>query len=235
MITAYESGDVYLSFAGQAGAVPPGATKETHRETRDLFKQCILATQYGQEAPALAARIGKSEYEARELLRLHRQTYKRFWSWSDGVEAHALQSGQLQTTYGWQLLLEAGKKPNLRSLRNFPVQGNGAEMLRLACSLATERGVTVVAPVHDALMIEAGADEINGAVSITQQAMADASAAVLAGFRIRSDVKVTRYPDRYQDERGADMWARVMGLLPGVNPSIMTGHLALYDGVPSTL
>lgn len=90
MIAAYESGDVYLAFAKQAKAVPSDATKVSHRETRDVFKQCILATQYGMEAPALAVRIQKSEQEARELLRLHKRTYTRFWQWSDGAEAHAL-------------------------------------------------------------------------------------------------------------------------------------------------
>jgi hypothetical protein len=213
MISSYLTGDVYLSFAKQAGAVPPDATKETHRETRDVFKQCILATQYGMEAKSLAARIGRAEYEARELLRLHRRTYKRFWEWSDGVEAHALLAGKLQTVYGWQVHLETGKKPNLRSLRNFLVQGNGAEMLRLGCCLATERGVTVVAPVHDAVLIESHIDNISHAVATVQQCLAEASASILGGFTLRSDAKVTRYPDRFQDERGA-MWERVMNLLP---------------------
>jgi hypothetical protein len=33
------------------------------------------------------------------------------------------------------------------------MQANGAEMLRIACCLATERGVEVCAPVHDAVLI----------------------------------------------------------------------------------
>ena len=58
--------------------------------------------------------------------------------------------------YGWQLLSWRRAKSLISDLCAIsPLQGNGAEMLRLACSLATERGVTVIAPVHDALMIEA--------------------------------------------------------------------------------
>ena len=34
------------------------------------------------------------------------------------------------------------------------MQANGAEMLRLACCLAIERGVKVCAPVHDAILID---------------------------------------------------------------------------------
>ena len=49
----------------------------------------------------------------------------------------------------------------------------------------------------------------------TQEAMAEASAIVLAGFRLRSDVKIVRWPDRYMDDRGREFWGRVMALLPG--------------------
>jgi hypothetical protein len=87
-------------------------------------------------------------------------------------------------------------------------------MLRLACCLATERGVNIVAPVHDALMVEGPADAIDEIVARTQAAMAEASAIVLGGFRLRSDAKIVRWPERYMDERGREFWGRVMALLP---------------------
>jgi DNA polymerase I len=43
MQAAYSSGDPYLTFAKQAGAVPPDATKESHKLERELFKTCALA------------------------------------------------------------------------------------------------------------------------------------------------------------------------------------------------
>jgi hypothetical protein len=164
------------------------------------------------EAESLARRIGRPTAYGRELLRLHRETYPRFWAWSDGAESHAMLLSRLHTVFGWTL--RVGPDANPRSLRNFPCQGNGAEMMRLACSLATERGVSVVAPVHDALLIEASADAIDEAVARTQEAMAEASEVVLAGFRLRSDARVVRWPDRYIDERGRAFWGRVMALLP---------------------
>ncbi len=93
------------------------------------------------------------------------------------------------------------------------MQANGAEMLRLACCLATERGICVCAPVHDALLIEALVDELETAVKMTQQAMAEASAAVLSGFKLRSEAKLFRYPDHYHDERGEQMWSIVWELV----------------------
>jgi hypothetical protein len=65
MQAAYLSGDPYLEFAKQAGAVPAGATKHSHGPTRELFKQCALAVAYGMEAEALARRIGQPPIVAR--------------------------------------------------------------------------------------------------------------------------------------------------------------------------
>ena len=47
-----------------------------------------------------------------------------------------------------------------------------------------------------------------------QALMEKASAAVLGGFRLRSDAKIVRFPERYMDPRGKKMWETVMGLLP---------------------
>jgi DNA polymerase I len=103
------------------------------------------------EAESLAFRIGQPPIVARNLLRAHRETYRRFWAWSDGAVNFAMLTGSLHTVFGWHVHVE--EKANPRSLRNFPMQANGAEMLRLACCLATERGIEVCAPVHDAVLI----------------------------------------------------------------------------------
>jgi hypothetical protein len=212
MMEAYQSGDPYLRFGQQAGRIPADGNRETHEAERELFKICALAVQYGMGPESLARKIDKPSIYGRELLRLHHETYPKFWRWSDGAEAHAMLLGSLYTVFGW--MLRIGIKINPRSLRNFPCQANGAEMLRLACSLATERGIQVVAPVHDAVMVEGPAESIHDIVNETQTAMAEASEILLDEFRLRSDAKVIQWPDRYMDERGREFWDRVMGLLP---------------------
>ena len=90
------------------------------------------------------------------------------------------------------------------------MQAHGAEMLRIACCLATERGVRVCAPVHDALLIEAPISLIDDAVSTTRGAMAEAAPkALCSAVWIDTDVEIVRYPDRYSDPRGQAMWDRV--------------------------
>jgi DNA polymerase I len=211
MMEAYRSGDPYLAFAKQAGAAPANATKATHKAVRDQFKSTVLAVQYGMGAEALAQRIGQPPILARELLRLHRETYRVFWRWSDTAVDHAMLTGSLRTVFGWRVQVPA--VANDRSLRNFPMQANGAEMLRLACCLATERGIEVCAPVHDAVLICAPLDRLDADVAWMQDTMREASRIVLNGLELGTDATVVRHPDRYMDERGTVMWKRVMALL----------------------
>jgi DNA polymerase-1 len=211
MMDAYCSGDPYLAFAKQAGAAPADATKATDKAIRDQFKSTVLAVQYGMGAEALARRIGQPPIRARELLRLHRETYRVFWAWSDRIVDHAMLTNSLHTVFGWQV--QVPPISNDRSLRNFPMQANGAEMLRLACCLGTEQDIEVCAPVHDAVLICAPLNCLDADVARMQQAMAEASRIVLAGFELGTDAKIVRYPDRYTDDRGTVMWDRVMKLI----------------------
>ena len=211
MMTAYESGDPYLTFAKQARAVPDSATKHSHPAIREQFKACALAVQYGMGDESLGQRIGQPLAEARELLKLHHETYRTFWRWSDAAVDYAHLHGYLYTTFSWTLHL--GSRVNPRSIRNFPMQANGAEMLRLACCLATEQQVRVCAPVHDALLIEAPLDALGDAVRTVQRQMSEASRIVLDGFALRSDAYLIRYPDRFADERGRHMWETVWEII----------------------
>jgi len=211
MMAAYRSGDPYLAFAIQAGAVPATATKKTHEFEREQFKACVLAVQYGMGEASLALRINQPVARARQLLELHRRTYRRFWAWSDSAVDEAVLGGRLWAGFGWQI--HTRDELNDRSLRNFPMQANGAEMLRIASILLTEAGIRVCAPVHDALLIEAPLDELDAAIATTKALMQEASRIVLDGFALGSDVKEVRYPERYMDKRGVVMWNKVMHLL----------------------
>ena len=225
MQAAYQSGDPYLAFAKQAGAVPADATKATHEAQRELFKQCVLAVQYGMGAEALALRITQPPEVARSLLQAHHETYRRFWAWSDAAVDQAMLSGTLHTVFGWHV--HVGEDSNPRSLRNFPMQANGAEMLRLACCVATECGIEVCAPVHDAVLICAPLERLGSDIARMRAVMAEASQVILDGFELHTDCPdeltahgepvpfphVIRHPRRYMDKRGVVMWDRVTGLV----------------------
>src|SRR4051812_6698482 len=103
MMAAYLSGDPYLAFAKQAGAVPEDATKSSHKRERNVFKTVVLGVGYGMEADALASRIGISGLEARDLLHKHKETYPRFWRWSQDVQDTAMVTLSLSTVFGWRV------------------------------------------------------------------------------------------------------------------------------------
>ena len=87
-------------------------------------------------------------------------------------------------------------------------------MLRLACCLATERGVEVCATIHDAVLIAAPLEHLDHDIERMRACMAEASRIVLSGFELRTDVNVIRPPDRYMDaDRGREMWEQVMKLV----------------------
>ena len=210
---AYESGDPYIAFAIQAGLAPPEATKESHKDIRNRCKSVVLGTNYGMSAYGVAQAAKIHVLEAKSLLQKHRETYKKFWSWADNNKETGLLGLKLQTDFGWSIKVEGGiVKAN--TFLNWPMQANGAEMMRIACVLAVERGLQLCAPIHDALLIESSNDQIDADVTKLKECMSEACEGVLGTGKIcRVDAKVVKYPDRYMDEQGQEMWDKIMMLL----------------------
>ena len=92
------------------------------------------------------------------------------------------------------------------------MQANGAEMLRIACCLGTERGVRICAPVHDAILIEAPIDEIEAERRRMQSYMRKPRASCSAGSSCdrSGDHPV---PQQVQRSPREMMWNRVLGLI----------------------
>lgn len=210
MKAAYQSGDPYLAFAKQAGAVPRDATKQSHPNERDQYKQCVLATQYGMGAEALAARLKQPTLRAKQLLAMHHKVYKQFWDWSDNLYNLTINRNRLNTVFGWQLNVPSDLNP--RSVRNFPMQANAAEMLRIACILMVKNGIQLCAPIHDAVLIEATEGAIEEQAKMAQQCMEEASQIVLQNFKLTSDVDIIRHPGRFLDESAEPFWNMVMAI-----------------------
>jgi len=228
---AYSTGDPYMTFAIQAGLAPPGATKDTHKDIRNRCKAIVLGVQYGMSAESMALNAGVHVADARDLLLRHKGTYWRFWKWAEENVNAALLGASLHTRFGWSIRLGFGSNANSRSLLNWPMQSNGAEMMRLACCEATEAGLIICAPIHDALLLEASVEDIDEHIAKLSTIMQRASEFVLGDGRVCGvDVDKVVYPDRYADERGAVMWDRVMGILAGLNP----GEISRGTPVEST-
>lgn len=126
--------------------------------------------------------------------------------------------GALQTAYGWRQANHPGMDE--RAAGNFPIQAAGGDILRAAVILLEEAGIRTLATIHDAVLIEAGADEVNEVVTRAQELMADAAEIVLGdGYRLRTDAEIIPAGDRYRDKRGRVTWERVMAILEEAGPA----------------
>jgi hypothetical protein len=211
MIDAYRSGDVYLAAAKAAGHAPEDATKASHKAVRNRWKEVVLGVSYGIGPETMAIKIGVTVAEARELIDLYKRTYRRFWEWSQQVVDHACLTGEMRTVFGFKRRVVAGDK--ITSLMNWVMQANGAEMMRIAAIAATEAGIEVCAPIHDAFLIAAPLSLIDEHVALMRELMSKAGEVVTGGLPIRTEATIFRFPDRYVDARGTAMWNRVMDLM----------------------
>jgi hypothetical protein len=123
----------------------------------------------------------------------------------------------MRTVYGWECATGITEF-NERSIRNWPVQSMCADIFRLAYVWGTRHGLTLIAPVHDAVLLEAPEDRIEADVALMRELMRRASRVVLnptaAGtIELRTDAKIVRYPDRFTDPRGVELWETVLRLL----------------------
>jgi DNA polymerase I len=214
MIQAYESGDPYSDWARKSGAMPADGNKKTHPGVRAVYKRASLGVIYGMGPETMGEYVGVSTARARELLRSHRQTFPTFWRWSNAVYNSAIVTRELQTVFGWRMHVRPDAK--MRTLLNYPMQSNGAEMLRLSCCYAVDRGLHIVAPIHDAILLESSSDQIDADIASLKECMIAASRAVLGGPAVRVDASdPIHYPDRYVDGRdgATELWEMVMSLL----------------------
>jgi DNA polymerase-1 len=235
MLELYCSGDSYLNFGKIIGQIPPNATRATPgiEAIRDRLKVLCLGTQYGMQAATLASRLGVSDIEAHEMLLHHRGLFSQYWHWSEDWLHHALDSGMMKTVFGWQCATGITEFSE-RSIKNWPTQGNCADLFRLAYVWATRHGLTLIAPVHDAVLIESSEDKIEADVALMREIMRRASRVIFnptaAGtIELRTDAKIIRYPDRFTDSRGTELWETVLKLLAErrerqeTNPARKTG------------
>lgn len=211
LLQACESGDVYLGVAEQLGFVREGMSTAELKAVRTLFKTVVLGIQYGLGARSLAIRTGVSLFEAGEILARLRARFRIFEDFAHSVVDHAGLGLEISTPFGWVMKCPSGINP--RTVRNFPIQSTGAEILHAACILAERRGIEIVAPVHDAIMAEAPAEQAEDTSIALDRVMRDAAAVVLRGYELPTDVQIVEPSKRFFEERAEEMWGTINRLV----------------------
>lgn len=201
--------DVYLEVAKMAAAAPPDATMESHADVRKLWKPACLATQYGAQPETIAKGANCSLSVARGIHYTHHHLFHRYWDYIDMLRVEAQASGVMQTRGGWKIQTRYQKEG---TLGNFPVQAHCAEIMRLAVSYMVGEGLQLCTTVHDAVLVGDSIEGIGRAVETTKACWRKASLEVI-GFELDADDKIVRYPDRYEDKDGKEMFHLLLQLL----------------------
>jgi DNA polymerase I-like protein with 3'-5' exonuclease and polymerase domains len=213
LIDAYKSGDVYYALARVCGLTDDPDPKHwksqpENQPVRQRMKSLQLGINYGMGVPSLAKGLDRHPLIASAIIEKHRATYPRFWKWRDNMVLSAMLERKRETVFGWPLYLSSG--PNQKTLYNFPMQSNGAEMLRLAAWRLCEAGIIPNMLIHDGILLEVQGDEqVKQAIDIMKAAGRD----VCDGLEIGVDVdQRLENGARYRDKRpvAKKMWETMM-------------------------
>lgn len=210
MLRLYREGDPYIAFGIWTGLMPPDATKQTHARMRDIVKTVSLAVMYGQGTRSMARKLGITVNRAENLLREHQARHPVVWRWFRRQVDSSYGHREAVTLMGWRLYAGASFT-RAGTLKNFPVQGSGADILRLAHLLLFEAGICVCAPVHDAFLVQADEKDLEETKAQVIAIMERASRIVLGKDSIlRASATVLRYPQRLIEPKGKDVWDQII-------------------------
>lgn len=223
-----DDGDVYLKLAKMAGAVPTDATKTSHPIERQTFKAVQLGLGYGKGLRSLATdvRAANRSHDGRYLLTRtealdkadailtwHKRTFFEYWDWVSDNVTRARIDGYLKSLDGWVYFVD--DKVRDTQLLNFPMQANGAAMMRYAVRNAAElRTFDLVCTLHDALYANSSQEDKDAVISEIVKCMDDACEQLLGDtLRIRTDISVYDSRTGYKDPRGEDMLKQVTAFI----------------------
>jgi hypothetical protein len=221
LIDAYLGGDVYHGFARACGITAdpdPKHWKDNNPAQRQRMKALQLGINYGMGVPSLAKGLDRHPVIASHILEQHKRIYRRFWEWRDQQVEQAMFDRCMKTVFGFPLHISTS--PNRRTLFNFPMQGNGAEMLRLAAVRLCEVGMVQCMLIHDGILLELdNAEQIEQAKEIMRWAGRE----VCDGLEVGVDVdQQLERGARYRDKRDVaqKMWATIMDVLETVGVKV---------------
>jgi hypothetical protein len=207
----YLGGDVYYGLGelcGQTFGLDQKQWKKSHTNVRQRMKSLQLGINYGMCVPSLAKGLDRHPLIASIIIELHKQKYATYWKWRANMVQQAMLDRKVETVFGWPLHIS--NSPNKRTLYNFPMQGDGAEMLRLAAWRLCETGIVPNMLIHDGILLEVRSEEeIAAAIEIMKSTGRDVCNGLEIGVDI--DQKLERGA-RYRDKRevAQKMWDTIM-------------------------
>jgi hypothetical protein len=214
LMADYRSGDPYLQFAAAA----LGAIKPT-KQQRQVYKSCVLGRIYGIGPDSFARNLGISKIEAQRIMDQMDARYPVFNAWIKRIQIKAAHGVSITCVLGWSLKMIGGDPSEERTFLNYPMQANGAELMRLVIVRAGH--LPLIGCAHDSFIVEDTIKRIEQTVAELREIIRQASRDLFGNFELRADYNpetdCVRYPDRFVDEReredGMRHWNWLMALI----------------------
>ncbi|MEM7495442.1 MAG: DNA polymerase A family protein [Myxococcota bacterium] len=202
-LRAFEEGrDLHSEVATRLFGVP--VDKENNSHLRKQAKTITFGLLYGMGTSALARRLNIPPRQADDLMHRYFAAHPRLKAYLDHSVQQALQRGFARTTLGRRLPLDQEQDGHDRArfsriARNMPIQGTGADMLKLAMARLHERlarefpSAGLVNTVHDELVVECANEHATGVAALVKREMEGAEQTLLPNVKPQVDVHVGRH------------------------------------------
>ncbi|MGZ3695004.1 MAG: DNA polymerase, partial [Bdellovibrionota bacterium] len=176
-----EGQDVHALTASQLFSVD---IKKVDADQRRKAKAINFGLLYGKGAFALAEDLNISRTEASEIIKRYFERYPTIRGFLDGLKTEAKRTGYAETLFGRRRYIEGINSQNKmiasgaeRVAVNAPIQGTAADIVkiamdRLAAALQKNKmEAKLTLQVHDELVLEVPADEIDEAKALVRKHM----------------------------------------------------------------
>jgi len=197
LIEAFGSGeDIHTRTAAEVLRVPPAAVTDEHRRIAKMINYALL---YGVSAFGLAQGARIPQDAAERYIREYYATHPRVRAYIERTLAEGRECGYVTTCLGRRRYLPDLKSSNVvarnaadRMAINAPIQGSSADMIKLAMvrvdAALRERRLRsrMLLQVHDELVFECPADEVEEVTRVVRELM---ESAMPLSVPVRVDVK----------------------------------------------
>ena len=199
MIEAFKKGeDMHVITA----SLVLGKNKEeVTKEERQLAKAMNYGLIYGISAKGLMeyAKFGYGVditlEEAKELIKRFFKAFPRFYEWHKSLREALREKGRVE---GKTLLGRHYVAETFQDAANYPIQGTGADMLKLAVNIfshqAKEWGydARIVNLVHDEIVCEVPEDQAEDVAELLKESMEYAGSLLLKEVPVEADVNISQ-------------------------------------------
>ncbi|MDE1902122.1 MAG: DNA polymerase I [Alphaproteobacteria bacterium] len=186
LIQAFHDGvDIHALTASQVMGIP---LQDVTPDKRRAAKAINFGIIYGISGFGLSKQIGITPGEATEFIRQYLNRFHELRDWMEETKAFARAHGYVETLFGRRIHIAGinDKGPRRggaeRQAINAPLQGTAADimkraMIRMPAALRDAKlGARLLLQVHDELVFEVPAGELDATISLVKQVMENAPA-----------------------------------------------------------